>query len=124
MLLVATVSGAADWWRAHQAAQLGRELASLVQPGDIQMISSSTCVFCDRARFWLTAQQLPFTECFIERDAACGARYQALGAQGTPTIQVRGQTQLGFSAERLRDRLLAASPGSAAAAAARPVQGS
>lgn len=121
VLLVVAVSAAAGWWRERQAAQLGAELAGVVQAGDIQMISSESCVFCDRARRWLTAQQLPFTECFIERDADCAARYRASGAQGTPTLQVRGQTQLGFSAERVRDRLLAVPPGSPAAAAAQPV---
>ena len=120
VLLVVAVSAAAGWWREHQAAQLGRELASLARPGDIQMVSSVTCVFCERARRWMTAQQVPFTECFIERDAACAARYQSLGAQGTPTLQVRGQTQLGFSADRVRDSLLAVPPGSPAAA--EPVQ--
>ena len=123
VLLVVAVSAAAGWWRDHQATQVGRQLAGVVQLGDIQMISSVSCGFCDRARRWLTAQQLPFTECFIERDADCAARYQALGARGTPTLRVRGQTQLGFSAERVRDRLLAVPPGSPSAVADDPRQG-
>jgi glutaredoxin len=113
VLLVVAVSAAADWWRERQVAQLGAELAEWVQPGDIQLVSSTTCVFCDRARRWLNGHQLPFTECFIERDPDCAARYQALGAQGTPTLQVRGQTHLGFSAEWVRDRLRVAPPRSA-----------
>ena len=123
VLLVVAASAATGWWRDRQAAQVGRELAGVVQPGDIQMISSASCGFCDRARRWLTAQQLPFTECFIERDANCAAHYRALGAQGTPTLRVRGQTQLGFSAERVRDRLLAVPPGSPSAVAHDPPQG-
>ena len=123
VLLVVAASAATGWWRDRQAAQVGRELAGVVQPGDIQMISSVSCGFCDSARRWLTTQQLPFTECFIERDADCAARYQALGAQGTPTLRVRGQTQLGFSAERVRDRLQTVPPGSPSAVADRPLQG-
>ena len=123
VLLVVAASAATGWWRDRQAAQVGRELAGVVQPGDIQMISSVSCGFCDSARRWLTTQQLPFTECFIERDAACAARYQALGAQGTPTLRVRGQTQLGFSADRVRERLLAVPPGSPSVVADGRLQG-
>ena len=108
--VVLVVSGAANGWRAYQAQQLGRELAQLARPGDITLVSSSTCVFCTRARQFLTVQQLPFTECFIEADAACAQRYQALGARGTPTLLVRGQLQLGFSAAAVRDQLRTLAP--------------
>ena len=104
-VLVLVVSGAADWWREHQAQSVGRELAQLARPGDIAMISSTHCVFCTRARQFMKVQQVPFTECFIETDADCAQRYQALGGRGTPTMVVRGQPQLGFSAPAVRDRL-------------------
>jgi glutaredoxin len=103
--LVLVVSGASEWWREHQAQQVGRALASLARPGDIEMVSSTTCVFCTRARQFMTLQQVPFSECFIETDAACARRYQALGAQGTPTLMVRGQVQLGFSAAAVQGAL-------------------
>jgi glutaredoxin len=105
--LVLVVSGAAEWWRERQAQQVGRELAQSARPGDIVMISSTTCVFCTRARQFMTVQQVPFTECFIETDTTCAQRYQALGARGTPTMVVRGQPQLGFSAAAVRDQLRA-----------------
>ena len=107
---VLVVSGAAQWWREHQAQQVGRELAQLTRPGDITMISSTTCVFCNRARQFMTVQQVPFTECFIETDLVCAQRYQALGARGTPTLLVRGQLQLGFSAAAVRDQLRTLAP--------------
>ena len=105
LLLVLVVQGGADWWRERQAVQVAEQLARQARPGDIEMISSTTCVYCERARRWLTLHQVPFGECFIERDAACAARYQALGARGTPTLVVRGQPQLGFSPEQVQDRL-------------------
>lgn len=111
IVLVLAVAGATEWWREHQAQQIGRELAQLARPGDIEMISSTTCVFCTRARQFMTLQQVTFSECFIETDAACAERYQALGARGTPTVLVRGQPQLGFSAATVRDRLTATGPG-------------
>ena len=101
MLLVGLVSGAAEWWREHLATTLGRQLAQASRPGDIEMLSSLSGVFCDRARRWMGLHQVPFTECFIELDTDCARRYQALGARGTPTLLVRGQAQLGFSADQV-----------------------
>jgi glutaredoxin len=105
VVIVLLVGGAAEWWREHQAQQLGRELAQLARPGDIAMVSSTSCVFCTRARQFMTLQQVPFTECFIETDTACAQRYQSLGASGTPTLLVRGRVQLGFSPAAVRDAL-------------------
>ena len=105
LLLVLVVGGAAEWWREHQAQQLGRELAQLARPGDIDMVSSTSCVFCTRARQFMTLQQVPFSECLIETDPVCAQRYQALGAPGTPTLLVRGQVQLGFNPVLVRDAL-------------------
>lgn len=107
VLLVLAVAGATSFWQAHREAELGQELARQAGPGDLHMVSSETCVFCDRARRWLTVHQVRFSECFIERDAACAAQYRALGARGTPTLLVRGELQLGFSPQRVRDRLAA-----------------
>jgi hypothetical protein len=45
--------------------------------------------------------QVRFSECFVERDAACAQRYQATGGRGTPTLLVRGQLQLGFSPQQV-----------------------
>ena len=116
-LLVLMVQGGSALWREHQAARWGPELARLARPGDIQMVSSLTCVYCERARRWMTRQQVPFTECFVERDAGCAARYQAWGADGTPIVWVRGELQLGFDAQRVRDRVASGLPGPATIAA-------
>jgi glutaredoxin len=98
-LLVAT--GGMAWWRERQDSQMGAVLAAQAQAGDIQMLSSTTCVFCDRARRWMQLHQVRFSECFVERDAACAQRYQATGGRGTPTLLVRGQLQLGFSPQQV-----------------------
>ena len=106
LLAVVIAAGAAgQWWAAHQQGEVGEQMARLARAGDIQMLSSTTCVYCTAARRWLTDQQVPFSECFIERDADCLARYQALGGRGTPTLLVRGQTQLGFSPQQVLDAL-------------------
>jgi glutaredoxin len=104
-LVVALAGGGSQWWRSHLAGSIGEQLVAQARPGDIQMLSSTSCVFCTAARRWLTDQQVPFTECFIERDPECAARYQALGARGTPTLLVRGQMQMGFSPQQVLDDL-------------------
>ncbi len=87
--------------------RLGRELAASARPGDIVMLSSETCPYCTQARLWLTHHRVTFSECFIERDAACAARYEALQSPGTPTLVVRGKRQIGFDARRVARELSA-----------------
>ena len=96
LVVVAVAWFASSAWRGHVQAQDGEQLVTVARPGDIRMISSETCPYCLAARRWMTQQGVPFSECFIERDAKCAADYQALGAVGTPTVMVRGQRVIGF----------------------------
>lgn len=99
--LIAAVAGGVLLIQDHGEKKFTAELQARARPGDIRMISSETCVYCNKAREWMNARQVPFEECFIERDEPCAAQYRALGARGTPTILVRGQPQLGFNPERM-----------------------
>lgn len=104
VVLVLLVLGVMMAWEGHRAWQEGRQaqaIAAAARPGDIRMISSETCLFCTRARQWFTLRQVPFSECFIERDAACAADFRALRGPGTPLLIVRGEVQIGFSPERV-----------------------
>ncbi|MGQ3055518.1 MAG: glutaredoxin family protein [Roseateles sp.] len=104
LLVVVGVTLLASWaWRSHVADGDAELLSQRVKPGDIRMISSETCGWCTAARRWMTAEGVPFSECFIERDAQCLAGYQALGGAGTPTLVVRGQRVLGFDRARIID---------------------
>jgi glutaredoxin len=76
-------------------------LRAVARAGDIRMLSSVSCVFCKKARQYMTEHRIPFDECLIERDPVCLADYQRLGASGTPTLLVRGQRQLGFDPLRV-----------------------
>ncbi|MBP8271736.1 glutaredoxin family protein [Sphaerotilus montanus] len=76
-------------------------LRTVARPGDIRMLSSVSCIFCTKARQYLTEHRIPFEECLIERDPVCLADYKRLGASGTPTLLVRGQRQLGFDPLRV-----------------------
>jgi glutaredoxin len=104
-LLVLAVGGTHRWWVQHQQHSLGSQLAALASPGDIQMLASDTCGPCMAARLWMKQNDVPFSECSIERDTTCQQQFQAAGAPGTPVLVVRGQHQLGFSPQRVLQRL-------------------
>ena len=95
------VGAASQWWAAHSQRQLGAHVAKLAQPGDIRMLSSESCAICAQARGWFSHHQVPFSECLIERDAACRQAFEATQSPGTPVIVVRGRSQVGFSPQRL-----------------------
>lgn len=102
LIVVAAVAWGAAWaLRSWQAADQAQRLQAAAKPGDIVMLSSTTCYFCKQARSWLTVQAVPHRECFIETDAACLAQFQALQAQGTPTFLVRGKRVTGFDREAM-----------------------
>jgi glutaredoxin len=106
-LLVLAVWGLQFAWQDRLAERVATQVTANARPGDIRMVSSATCPFCTQARAWLTAQNVPFSECFIETDLDCAAQYTALLAPGTPVLLVRGQRQVGFSAERVATALQA-----------------
>ena len=95
-LIVGVVMGGVKLLQSHQSIEQGQVLRAQAKPGDILMLGSRTCIYCDRARAWLTEQQVPFKECVIETDPACLAEFQARGGQGTPTFVIRGRTRVGF----------------------------
>jgi glutaredoxin len=99
--LVLGASGLSSWWAQRAQASVGEQVAALARPGDIRMLSATTCASCTVARRWFQQHDVPFTECKIDRDAACLAEFQARLAPGTPVIIVRDRPQLGFSPERL-----------------------
>ncbi len=107
-VVVGAAWAASAAWRGHVAAQDGERLAARAEPGDIRMLSSETCPYCEAARRSMTAHGVRFDECFIERDAQCKALYEATLARGTPTLLVRGRAQLGFDVRRVIAALEAA----------------
>ena len=103
--LVLGISAGMQWWHGAREARLGEALARTAQPGDIRMLVSDTCAACHGARQWMQAHRVPFSECSIERDAACEAAFRQSLAYGTPLLLVRGQPQLGFDPRRVLQRL-------------------
>jgi glutaredoxin len=99
-LVLATLGAlrAIDSWSGER---IGSAVAASARAGDIRMLSSVTCVYCAQARAWFGEHGVPFSECFIESDAACAAGYHALMAPGTPILLVRGNVQRGFSPQAI-----------------------
>ena len=87
--------------QAWQSGGQGEAVRAVARPGDIRMLSSLSCVYCTRARAWMTEQRVPFTECFIEQDPACAAEFHAHGGRGTPTMLVHGQAITGFDRQQV-----------------------
>lgn len=105
LALVAVAALANFGWGEFRAWRLGTQVAQSVRVGDIEMLSSVTCPYCDAARVWFAEHEVPIRECFIERDADCAARFAALQAPGTPLLLVRGERQVGFSPARVAEAL-------------------
>lgn len=105
LFAVALAWGALQGWRSVQAARLGPQVASAARVGDIHMISSLSCRYCTQARAWFGEHGVAFSECFVERDAACADAYAALQAPGTPLLVVRDERVVGFSPKRIADAL-------------------
>ena len=104
-VLVLAVSSASQWWGGRVRGQIGQQVAALAQPGDIRMLASETCGICASARQWFTDHRIAYTECTIERDAACRSAFEATGSPGTPVLLVRGRSLVGFDPERVRRTL-------------------
>ncbi len=103
--LVATAALANAGWRDFQAHRLGAQVAQSARAGDIEMLSSVACTYCNWARAWFSEHEVPIRECFIERDADCAARFAELQGFGTPLLLVRGDRQVGFNPARVAEAL-------------------
>lgn len=83
-------------------------------PREVIMFSTQGCGYCNKARKFLTAKKIPFTELDVEEDPAAPSRLQALGQkaglgardlQGVPILFIDGKPLIGWD-ERQAARLL------------------
>ena len=103
--VILALSAGTQLWDWRQQQLLGRQMASVARPGDIMMLASDTCEYCVMARAYMRMHAVPYSECSIERDTACAARYHGLKSPGTPVMVVRGDAQVGFMPSKVLDRL-------------------
>ncbi|HRE92190.1 MAG TPA: glutaredoxin domain-containing protein, partial [Myxococcota bacterium] len=81
---------------------------------EVIMFSTQGCGYCTKARKFLTANKIPFTELDVEEDPAASSRLQTLGQkaglgardlQGVPILFIDGKPLIGWD-ERQASRLL------------------
>jgi glutaredoxin len=99
IVAMALAFGLGGWLKQSQppgTADQAAQLRAAIRPGELQMISSVSCGYCHKARVWLTEAQVPFEECFVEREAVCRQRFARTGAKATPTFVLHGQAVLGL----------------------------
>ncbi len=95
-------SQAINWWRGERATEV---LQTLAQPGDILMLTTTSCPYCAKARAWMSAHKVPWVECNVETDARCALLFQAQGSPGVPLMRVKGQWRLGFDPASVSEAL-------------------
>ncbi|TAK79148.1 MAG: glutaredoxin family protein [Aquabacterium sp.] len=88
-------------YSARSEDALGPRIAAAALAGDIVMFTTTDCPYCAQARDWLRRHRVAHAECPTDTRADCAERFAALGGRGVPTLQVRGQVQMGFSAARV-----------------------
>jgi glutaredoxin len=69
----------------------------------ITVYTTSWCPVCKRAKAWMQANAIPFTERDVEADpSAENARRALTSSNGVPTIDVDGEVIVGFSEGKVR----------------------
>lgn len=82
------------------------EMHAALQQVSIEMYATSWCPVCQKARAWLTANQIPFTEYDVDHDDAAKRRQLLLNPKGSvPTIDVDGQVMIGFGERGMGDMI-------------------
>ena len=106
--LVLAVGSAAALWRLGAPHDLGREVASNAEPGDIFMYSATTCGYCKKLARWFAWHNVPYASCEIDRDKQCRSDFYANKGVGTPLMVVRGQKHHGYSPQKIAQSLRSA----------------
>ncbi len=72
----------------------------------ITMYSTTWCPSCTKARAYMEAQAIPFTEHDVDRDSSARTRQKQLNPKGSvPTISIDDELLIGFGPEALEYRI-------------------
>jgi glutaredoxin len=112
LILLVVVGGmqAWSWWRGTRSADLIKQYA---KPDSITLYTTQTCVYCVKARDWLSQHGVPWRECDVETNQVCAQAFNAQGAPGTPLVLANGHWQLGFDPAWLAQALQTPPPAQA-----------
>lgn len=90
------------------AVALQDALAQGRTPG-LVMYATPTCPYCEQARRYLAANDVPYTEKNVNRSAAAAEEMRRWGGRGVPTFVIDNETVLtGWSAQGLEQALVRA----------------
>lgn len=82
--------------------------AAATASGEVRLFVTSWCPHCKRAKAWLRANRVQFTEVDVEASPSARAEHRRLSPRGgVPTLAYRGKVVGGFSEDEYR-RVLAA----------------
>ncbi|HEY6640759.1 glutaredoxin family protein [Povalibacter sp.] len=73
--------------------------------GDVVLYATTWCGYCRKTRELLTRQGVPYREFDIEASDEGRARYEALGGNGVPVLDVRGTVIHGYDERRILSAL-------------------
>lgn len=76
-----------------------------VGANQVTLLTTTWCGVCKRAKAWLAAKGIAYTELDVEKSEAGRTEYRRLGGTGVPIILVGQQRMNGFSPERLEQML-------------------
>lgn len=72
----------------------------------VTVYSTPTCPWCKKAKEWLTAHKIKFSEVDVSKDeAAVEKMVGATGQTGVPQIEIDGEWIVGFDQEALSKKL-------------------
>lgn len=63
----------------------------------VMMFSTTTCVYCQRARELLDREGVPYTDFVIDQSPQAGMRFRDLGGGGVPLLLIGDRAIRGFS---------------------------
>jgi len=81
------------------------ETADTSYGNTITMLSTTWCSVCKRAKAWLNAKGITYTELDVEKDGEGKQRYRELNGRGVPIILIGKQRMNGFSEARMEEML-------------------
>ncbi len=71
----------------------------------VTILTTTWCGVCKRAKAWLAAKGVAYTELDVEKSDTGRTEYRRLGGAGVPVILVGKERMNGFSPERLEQML-------------------
>lgn len=84
---------------------LARPVTSNKRKAGVVMYSTTWCGVCTKAKNWLRANNIRFTEYDVEKSDRGKRDFKKLGGRGVPVILVGKQRMNGFSKARMRQML-------------------